>query len=51
MEEPEMDDLNLMVEAKKRIAEDGPTISYEDVLSKNGMTEADLKGWEDTEIE
>ena len=47
----EMEDLYLMVEAEKRIAEDGPTISFQEVLSKNGITEADLEGWEDVEIE
>ena len=47
----EMEDLYLMVEAERRIAEGGATISFQDVLSKNGMIEADLEGWEDVEIE
>ena len=47
----EMEDLHLMLEAEKRINEDGPTASFQKILSKNGMTEADLEGWEDVEIE
>ena len=47
----EMDDLQLMMEAEKRISEGGKTISFQEVLSKNGITEADLEGWEDVEIE
>jgi len=47
----ELEDLHLMLEAEKRISEDSPTISFQEVLSKNGMTEADLNGWEDVEIE
>lgn len=47
----EMEDLQLMMEAEKRITEGGTTVSFQEVLSKNGMTEADLEGWEDVEIE
>jgi PHD/YefM family antitoxin component YafN of YafNO toxin-antitoxin module len=47
----EMDDLLLMVEAEKRINEDGNTVSFEDLLLKNNITESDLKGWEDVEID
>ena len=47
----EMEDLYLMAEAEKRIAEGGPTISFQDVMAKNGITEADLEGWEDVEID
>ena len=43
----EMEDLYLMIEAEKRIDEGGPTIPFKEVLSKSGMTEADLDGWED----
>ena len=46
-----MEDLHLMVEAESRITEGGPTVSFQEVLSKNGLTEADLEGWEDVEIE
>ena len=47
----EMEDLQLALEAGKRIAENGATISFEDVLSQNNMGEADLDGWEEVEIE
>jgi len=47
----EMIDIILMEEAEKRIAEGGPTISFQDVLAENGITEADLEGWENVEID
>ena len=47
----EIEDLELMRETEKRLDEGGPTVSFQDVLAKNGMTEADLDGWEDVEIE
>jgi len=47
----EMEDLQLMLEAEKRIAEGDSVVSFQEILSKNDMTEADLKGWEDVEIE
>lgn len=47
----EIEDLELMMEVEKRIEENAPTISFQEVLAKNGMTEADLEGWEDVEIE
>jgi len=47
----EMEDLQLMLEAETRLVEGGLTTSFQEVLSKNGMTEADLNGWEDVEIE
>ena len=47
----EIEDLYLMAEAEKRITEGGPTISFQDVMAKNGITEADLEGWEDVEID
>ena len=47
----EIEDLELMLEAEKRIAEGGSTHSFQEVMSKNGITEADLEGWEDVEIE
>jgi len=47
----ELEDLELMIEAEKRISKDGSTISLQDVMARNGMTEADLEGWEDVEIE
>jgi len=46
-----IEDLELMMEAEKRIEEGGSTVSFQEVLAKNGMAEADLKGWEDVEIE
>ena len=47
----EIVDLELMIEAEKRLSEESGTISFLEVLAKNGMTEADLDGWEDAEIE
>ena len=47
----EIEDLALMIEVEKRLNEGGKTIPFHDVLVKNGMTEADLEGWEDVEIE
>ena len=47
----ELEDMQLLMEAERRIAEGGPTVSFQEVLAKNGMTEADLEGWEDVEIE
>jgi len=47
----EIEDLELMMEAEKRIEEGGSTISFQEVLARNGMSEADLEGWEDVEIE
>lgn len=47
----EMEDLQLMLEAEKRIAEGDSVVSFQEILSKNDMTEADLKDWEDVEIE
>ena len=47
----EIEDLELMIEAEKRLTEGGSTVSFQEVLAENGMTEADLEGWEDVEIE
>jgi len=47
----EIEDLELMIEAEKRLKENAPTISFQEVLEKNGITEADLEGWEEVEIE
>ena len=47
----EMENMLLMMEAERRIAEGGSTYSFQEVLDRNGMTEADLEGWEDVEIE
>jgi len=47
----EIIDLQLMIDAEKRIAEGSETISFHEVLAKNGMTEADLVGWEAVELE
>ena len=47
----EMENLHLLIEAEKRISENSPATSFQDVLSKNNISEADLEGWEDMEIE
>jgi len=47
----ELEDLQLMIEAEKRITEKHNTISFQDVLAKAGMTKSDLDGWEDVEID
>jgi PHD/YefM family antitoxin component YafN of YafNO toxin-antitoxin module len=47
----EIEDLELMMEVEKRLEENAPTIPFHEVLEKNGITEADLEGWEDVEIE
>jgi len=47
----EIEDLELMIEVEKRLNEGGPTIPFHEVLAKNGITEADLEGWEDVEFE
>jgi len=39
------------METEKRIEEDVPAVSFQEILAENGMTEADLDGWEDVEIE
>lgn len=43
----EIEDLELMMEVEKRLEEGGTTVSFQEVLAKNGMTEADLEGWEE----
>ena len=47
----EIEDLELMMEAEKRIAEGGPTSSMEEVMQRLGLTEADIDAAEDVEIE
>jgi len=47
----EIENLELMMEVEKRLDEGGKTIPFHEVLARNGMTEADLEGWEDVEIE
>ena len=47
----EIENLQLIAEVEKRIAEGGATTSFQEVLSKNGMTEADLKGWESVAVD
>ena len=47
----EIEDLELMIEVEKRLDENGPYVSFQEVLTNVGMTEADLEGWEDVEIE
>jgi len=46
-----IEDFELIMEAERRIEEGGPTVPFQEVLAANGMTEADLDGWEDVEIE
>jgi len=47
----EIEDLELMMEVEKRLEKNELTTSFQEVLAKNGMTEEDLEGWEDVEIE
>jgi len=47
----EIEDLELTMEVEKRLEKNNPTVSFQEVLAKNGMTEEDLEGWEDVEIE
>ena len=47
----EMEDLHLLIEAEKRLSENGPLHSFEDVLNDNGMTLSDLEAMEDVEID
>jgi len=44
-------DLHLMLETEERIAKNNPTRSFEDILAKNGITEADINAADDVEIE
>jgi len=47
----EIEDLELMMEVERRLEDGSPTYSFKEILEENGMTEADLEGWEDVEIE
>jgi len=47
----EIEDLELMMEAEKRIAEGGLTYSQEEVMQRLGITQADIDAAEDVEIE
>jgi len=47
----EMEDLQLMMEAERRIAEGGPIYSQDEVMQSLGITQADIDAAEDVEIE
>ena len=47
----EIEDLELMMEAEKRLAEGGPTYSSDEVMQSLGITQADIDAAEDVEIE
>ena len=46
-----MEDLQLMVEAERRIAEGEPIYSQAEVMQRLGITQADIDAAEDVEIE
>jgi len=47
----EIEDLGLMLETERRLDEDGPTCSQEEVMQRLGISEADIEAAEDVEIE
>ena len=48
----EIEDLELMMEAEKRLANDtGVYYSFDEVMAANGITQADIDAAEDVEIE
>jgi len=47
----EMLDLELLIEAERRIAEGGSCYSREEVMAELGITETDIEAAEDVEIE
>ena len=52
MLQEKIEDLELMLMAHKRLSNDtGETYSDEDVRSEFGITEKDLKGWKDIELD
>jgi len=47
----EIEDLHLMIETEKRLDKGGRTYTEQEIMNRHGITEADLDGWEDVEIE
>ena len=47
----EMEDLRLLIEVEKRLDDDSPYHSFENVLADNGINLSDLEAMEDVEIE
>lgn len=47
----ELEDMSLAILAEKRLAAKDVEFSQAEVMAELGMTEEDLKGWEDEEIE
>ncbi|MCL2198637.1 MAG: type II toxin-antitoxin system Phd/YefM family antitoxin [Defluviitaleaceae bacterium] len=46
----ELEDLELMMVAEKRLAEDSPTYSQDEVMQRLGITQSDIDAAEDVEI-
>jgi len=47
----EIEDLELMLEAEKRLDDGGTTYSQDEVMQRLGLTQADIDAAEDVEIE
>ena len=47
----EIEDMQLIVEAERRISEGGPTYSQAEVMQRLGITQVDIDAAEDVEIE
>jgi len=50
----DLEDIDLILEAERRLAEldaGAECVPFEQLLAKEGLTEADLEGWEDVEID
>ena len=46
-----IEDLELMIEAESRLDKGGRTYTQQEVMARHGITEADLDGCEDVELE
>ena len=46
-----IEDLELMIEVENRLDKGGRTYTQQEVMARHGLTEADLEGWEDVELE
>jgi len=47
----QIEDLELIVETEKRLNNRGHMYTQQEVMVRHGISEADLDGWEDVEIE
>jgi hypothetical protein len=47
----ELEDLQLMMEAERRMAEGGPVYSHAEIMQELDITQADIDAAEDVEIE